>query len=86
MKTKSVFAAGIAIAFMAAAGFMMEKKHEAGREFTPVEMATIEALSDPESMQRCKWYPATDSYGCPLYVCVAHGNGSECSCGDMRRG
>lgn len=45
-------------------------------------LANVEALSEWENGQECKWEYKTDNFGCPYHKCVPGGNGYLCHCGD----
>lgn len=84
MKKKFIISATLAVALMAVCGFMKGQNHEAGNGLNPMQMATIDALSRYEDIGPCRWFPARDSSGCPIHVCVSNGNGDQCRCGDMK--
>lgn len=75
---------GLAFAAIATGGCFLAGNSAPRHQFTPDEIANIEALTAGESSGHCKWkYAGKNNYGIDEYHCVTNGTGYSCTCGSV---
>ncbi|MBO4985749.1 MAG: hypothetical protein J6C87_08985 [Bacteroides sp.] len=80
MKKKIFFAVATIVAAVSVgyAAYLNQKV-----EISDALLENIEALSDDENEDVCKWQRVEDEHGVPFHVCVNTGTGDECKCGEV---
>ena len=68
---------GLAIATIAAGGFLLSESRTQAYDLTPAQLSNLDALTDGESTGDCGWhYEGLNSHGLQEYHCIVTGRGS----------
>ncbi len=81
---KKLVFGGLAIATIAAGGFLLSESRTQAYDLTPAQLSNLDALTDGESTGDCGWhYEGLNSHGLQEYHCIVTGRGTKCHCGDV---
>lgn len=73
------FLAIVSVGLFAGAEIMSSK---VGGNKSTLASVNVEALSNEEQSNKCRWERKTDVCGCVYHDCTPEGNGYLCRCGD----